>query len=129
MLMFVMILIIMVAVLLTLIILAQNPKGGGLSSQFGGSGSSSQMMGVKRTTDLLEKITWGFGIALVVLSLSSSFLIGTTTDTSGIVSPNVERAQERNVLPNLNTPAPGEGIGDSAVLDMESLTEEGDTAQ
>lgn len=129
MLTFVMTLIIIVAVLLTLIILAQNPKGGGLSSQFGGSGSSSQMMGVKRTTDLLEKVTWGFGIALVVLSLSSSFLIGTSTDSGGVISPNVERAQERNILPNLNTPAPGEGGGDSAILDMESLTEEGDTAQ
>jgi len=122
MLTFIMILIIIIAVLLVLIILAQNPKGGGLSSQFGGSGSSSQMMGVKRTTDLLEKITWGFGIALVVLTLSSSFLIGTTTDTSGLVSPNIERAQERNVLPNLNSPAPGSA--DSAALDIESLTEE-----
>jgi preprotein translocase subunit SecG len=96
MLTFIMFLIIIVAVLLTLIILAQNPKGGGLSSQFGGSGSSNQMMGVKRTTDLLEKITWGFGISLVVLSLSSSFLIGTAKEGGGIVSPNVERAQERN---------------------------------
>ena len=125
---FVITLIIIVAVLLVLIILAQNPKGGGLSSQFGGSGSSNQMMGVKRTTDLLEKITWGFGIALVVLTLSSNFLIDTTADSSSIVSPNIERAQERNVLPNLNTPAPGEGA-DNAVLDMESLTEEGDTTQ
>jgi preprotein translocase subunit SecG len=44
------------AILLVLVVLAQNSKGGGLSSQFGGSGSS-QLMGVKRTTDLLEKIT------------------------------------------------------------------------
>ncbi len=128
MLTFVMFLIIVVAVLLTLIILAQNPKGGGLSSQFGGSGSSSQMMGVKRTTDLLEKITWGFAIALVVLSLSSSFLIGTATQTGGIVSPNVERAQERNVLPNM-APAPGENSPEENVQDLENLTEEGDSVQ
>ena len=120
-------LIIIVAVLLVLIILAQNPKGGGLSSQFGGSGSSSQMMGVKRTTDLLEKITWGFGIALLALTLSSNFLIDTSASNSGIVSPNVERAQERNVLPNL--PAPGAGSADSAALDLESLGEESDSTQ
>lgn len=122
-------LIIIVAVLLVLVILAQNPKGGGLSSQFGGSGSSNQMMGVKRTTDLLEKITWGFGIALMVLTLSSNFLIGTNTDSSGVVSPNVERAQERNVLPNMNTPAPGEGTADTSMLDLESLPEAGDGDQ
>ena len=126
MLTFVMFLIIVVAILLTLIILAQNPKGGGLSSQFGGSGSSNQMMGVKRTTDLLEKITWGFAIALVVLSLSSSFLIGTATETGGIVSPNIERAQERNVLPNM---APTLGSPEENVQDLENLTEEGDSLQ
>jgi preprotein translocase subunit SecG len=128
MLTFIMFLIIVVAVLLTLIILAQNPKGGGLSSQFGGSGSSNQMMGVKRTTDLLEKITWGFGIALVVLSLSSSFLIGTATEGGGIVSPNVERAQERNVLPNL-APAPGQGATEGDIQDLENLTGEDDSVQ
>lgn len=124
---FVITLIIIVAVLLVLIILAQNPKGGGLSSQFGGSGSSNQMMGVKRTTDLLEKITWGFGIALVLLTLSSNFLIDTSAD-GGVLSPNIERAQERNVLPNM-APAPGDGAGDSAVMDLENLTEDEDTAQ
>ncbi|HBH22329.1 MAG TPA: preprotein translocase subunit SecG, partial [Cytophagales bacterium] len=44
------VLIVLIAVLMTLVVLAQNPKGGGLSSQFGGSGTS-QIMGVKRTTD------------------------------------------------------------------------------
>ena len=62
------------AILLVLIVLAQNSKGGGLSSQFGGSGSS-QLMGVKRTTDLLEKITWGFAITLVLLTLATNLII------------------------------------------------------
>src|SRR5690606_3210624 len=55
--------IIFLAVLLVLIILAQNSKGGGLSSQFGGSGASN-IIGVKKTGDLLEKLTWAFAIAL-----------------------------------------------------------------
>ena len=48
--------IIVLALLLILVVLAQNPKGGGLSSQFGGSGAS-QVMGVKKTGDFLEKAT------------------------------------------------------------------------
>jgi preprotein translocase subunit SecG len=66
---FLIVLILFVAVLLVLVVLAQNPKGGGLASNFGGAGSS-QLMGVKKTGDLLEKLTWGFVIALIVLALS-----------------------------------------------------------
>ena len=113
---------IVVAVLLILVVLSQNAKGGGLSSQFGGSGSSNQMIGVKRTTDLLEKLTWGFAIALIVLTLSSSFLIETQTSGNQIGSPNIDRAQERSVLPNMNTDVPSEdgGVTDtSSTFDLE----------
>ncbi len=96
----VIVLAIIVCILLVLVILAQNPKGGGLSSQFGGSGTS-QIMGVKKTTDLLERITWILGIALLALSLSTNFVISTNSE-SGIGSPNVERAQERAVTPNFS---------------------------
>jgi preprotein translocase subunit SecG len=65
---FLIILIIITCVLLVLVVLAQNPKGGGLASNFGGAGSS-QLMGVKKKGDLLERLTWGFAIALIVLSL------------------------------------------------------------
>lgn len=64
-------LIILICILLVLVILAQNSKGGGLSSQFGGS-AASNIMGVKKTGDLLEKLTWGFIVALVVLTLTTS---------------------------------------------------------
>ncbi|MGB3617436.1 MAG: preprotein translocase subunit SecG [Catalinimonas sp.] len=86
------VLIILLAVLLTLIVLAQNPKGGGLSSTFGGGGSS-QMMGVKRTNDLLEKLTWGFAIGIMVLTVSSGFIVNNNDTTSDAPSSvNVERA-------------------------------------
>lgn len=88
------------AILLVLVVLAQNSKGGGLSSQFGGSGSS-QLMGVKRTTDLLEKITWGLAIALVVLTLATNLIIQAPVSDS-FSSPNVDRAQERTVLPSID---------------------------
>lgn len=115
---------IVIAVLLILVVLSQNAKGGGLSSQFGGSGSSNQMIGVKRTTDLLEKLTWGFAIALIILTLSSSFLIDTQIQSGQIGSPNIDRAQERSVLPNVNTDIPQGDVADTATtFDLEELTE------
>ena len=66
-------LIILFCILLIIVVLAQNPKGGGLSSQFGGS-AASNIIGVKKTSELLEKLTWGFIAAIMVLALSSNML-------------------------------------------------------
>ncbi|WKN43818.1 preprotein translocase subunit SecG [Tunicatimonas pelagia] len=118
---FIITLTIIVAVLLVLVVLAQNSKGGGLSSQFGGSGSSTQMIGVKRTADFLEKATWALAIALMVLALSSSFLLDTQSSNAGFTSPNIESAQDRIAPPTLGTDIPA--AGDSAASDLEGLTE------
>jgi preprotein translocase subunit SecG len=64
---------IVICVLLIAVVLIQNPKGGGIGAGFGGS--TSQIMGVKRTTDFLEKSTWSLVIGLLVLSLASGFFI------------------------------------------------------
>lgn len=92
-------LILVISILLVLIILAQNSKGGGLSSQFGGS-STSQIIGVKRTGDLLEKLTWGMGIAILVLSLGANKMIDKRQLNQGTVSPNIEAAQQKNAIQN-----------------------------
>lgn len=63
---FISILILISAILLILIVLIQNSKGGGLASGFS---SSNQIMGVRKTTDFLEKATWTLAGALVVLSI------------------------------------------------------------
>ncbi len=84
-------LILVLAVFLILIVLAQNPKGGGLSSQFGGSGAS-QLMGVKKTGDFLEKATWAAAIAILALSLSTNFFMN-TENTGEPSSPNLENTQ------------------------------------
>ena len=100
------ILILLVCFLLALVVLAQNPKGGGISSQFSTGGAAS-MMGVKRTGDLLEKLTWGFAIGLVVLSLGSHML--TSTGGGPVRSVNQQRALETK-LPAPTAPgatAPG----------------------
>jgi len=60
------VIVIIVCVLLGLIVLIQNPKGGGLTSSFS---SQSQLMGVQKTGDFLEKGTWVLAISLMVLSL------------------------------------------------------------
>ena len=62
------ILIVIASILLTLIVLVQNSKGGGLSAGFS---SSNQIMGVRKTTDFLEKATWGLVITVVVLSVAA----------------------------------------------------------
>ncbi|MFZ1786242.1 MAG: preprotein translocase subunit SecG [Ferruginibacter sp.] len=67
------ILVIIASVILGMIVLIQNPKGGGLSSSFGGFGN--QIMGVKQTTDVLEKGTWLFaGIVGILCVLSPAFI-------------------------------------------------------
>jgi preprotein translocase subunit SecG len=69
---FLTILLLVVCALLILIVLVQNPKGGGLSSSFG---QGNSVMGVRKTTDFLEKATWTLAIALLVLSLLAGFTI------------------------------------------------------
>jgi preprotein translocase subunit SecG len=64
------ILIILACVLLTLIVLIQNPKGGGIAANFV---SPNQVMGVKRSTDVVEKATWILAGVLIGLSLMSNF--------------------------------------------------------
>lgn len=78
------------SVLLVLVVLAQNSKGGGLSSQFGGSGASN-LIGVKKTGDLLERLTWGFAIAIMVFSLATNF----TAPTTGTTDEILEKAKEQ----------------------------------
>lgn len=54
--------------------MVQNPKGGGLSSSFGGGGSQ-QLGGVKKTGDFLDKSTWVLATLLIVLILLSNVTI------------------------------------------------------
>ncbi|MEI8053224.1 MAG: preprotein translocase subunit SecG [Bacteroidota bacterium] len=67
------VLIIIASIILGLIVLIQNPKGGGLSGSFGGVGN--QLMGVKQTTDVLEKGTWVFAALVGILCLVSPAFI------------------------------------------------------
>jgi len=94
-------LIIVACVFLGLIILVQNPKGGGLASNVGGF--SNQLMGVKQTTDVLEKGTWVLSIVVGLLCLFSTLFVPHATVS------NV-RGQEKTTAPvQQQAPAPTPG--------------------
>ena len=95
--------IIFICVLLILVVLSQNSKGGGLSNQFGAG--SSNLIGVKRTGDLLEKMTWGLAIGLVVLSLSANMLVDKNAGGGPGRSATQQRASQQSAAPAA-APAP-----------------------
>lgn len=66
------ILIIVACILLIFVVLIQNPKGGGVASNFS---SSNQIMGVKRTSEAVEKATWILAVAVMVFALATNFFI------------------------------------------------------
>jgi len=101
----------LICFLLILVVLIQNSKGGGLASGVG-SGSAN-LIGVKKTGDLLENVTWGLAITLLVGCLATNFIIDRDGDGNKeeINSVNVERAQESGFAPQQQpaaAPAPEE---------------------
>jgi preprotein translocase subunit SecG len=113
------ILIIIAAFILGLIVLIQNPKGGGLAGNI--AGFSTQFMGVKQTTDVLEKGTWIFAGVIGILCLFSTFFIdingapassGEGPSTNPVNAPNPTTGQPKpggNVAPFTPTPQPVTG--------------------
>lgn len=99
------VLIFIVCILLILIVLVQNSKGGGLASNFQ---SSNQIMGVRKTTDFLEKATWTLAGALLVLSIMGSAFIprGQMTQEQSRVREQIETAVDPTQVPNFPTTAP-----------------------
>ena len=85
------ILIVIAAVLLILAVLIQNPKGGGLAANFS---SSNQIMGVARTNEFIEKVTWGLAIAILVLALLSNMAKPGDAIKSGnsVIQENIDNA-------------------------------------
>jgi preprotein translocase subunit SecG len=96
---------VVVCVLLGFIVLIQNPKGGGLSSNFS---SSSQLMGVQKTGDFLEKGTWILAIGLMILSLAINVAVkggATKSDNDAALHEASQKASKLSTQPG-NTTAP-----------------------
>ena len=97
MLTFIFIIIIVICLLLTLLVLIQNPKGG-IAANFV---APSQIMGVKKSTDVVEKATWVLAIALISLSLLSNFF-----RPDGASSESLNESRLKDAVPEVTAPAP-----------------------
>jgi len=87
----VVILSVLLSALLVLIILVQDGKSGGFSSNASGAAS---LMGVKKSTDILEQLSYGFIGAIMLVSVFAGIAIGPESDSeSGLTkSVNMEKA-------------------------------------
>lgn len=102
------ILIAFISVLLILVILVQNPKGGGLSSSFGGSQAANQVMGAANSGDMLEKITWGLASSLLALCLVTGvFFKGDGASES--VGEDINTTTTTTTVPSAPATIPGGG--------------------
>lgn len=91
------VLILIASVLLVLAVLVQSPKSG-MAANFG---ASNQVMGVRQTTDFLEKFTWGMAVAILVLSL----LATTAMDSHLVEQSNASAADANALIEKIATPA------------------------
>ena len=103
------VLILIASVLVILAVLVQNPKSG-MAANFG---ASNQVMGVRETTDFLEKFTWSMAVAIVVLSLIATVSMsrGTGSEANSAVSKDAKVLFERSLdadapaMPQVEIPA------------------------
>ncbi len=86
-------LILIASVLVILAVLVQNPKSG-MAANFG---ASNQVMGVRETTNFLEKFTWAMAIAIVVLSLAATLVMDRSkvAESNSAISKDAKVLQER----------------------------------
>ncbi len=92
------ILIVVASLMMIGIVLIQESKGGGLASNFS---SSNAIMGVRKTTDFIEKATWGLAIAMVVISVASAYVAPSATTDESVIE---KAATEGNITNPNNLP-------------------------
>jgi len=87
------VLIVLISILMIFIVLIQESKGGGLSSQFS---SSNQIMGVRKTTDFVEKLTWGLAAAMVIISIICAYTAPKATSDQSVLEQNATKTETTN---------------------------------
>ena len=92
------ILMLIASVLMCFIVLIQNSKGGGLAS---GYSSSNQIMGVRKTTDFLEKTTWGLAAFMVIMSVATAYVLPSASHEDSVI---MEQAQQEEATNPYNLP-------------------------
>lgn len=98
--------IVIASLLMIGIVLIQESKGGGLASNFS---SSNAIMGVRKTTDFVEKATWGLAASLVVFSIICAHLAPVSSTETSVM----EKAATETQTTNPNT-TPGFGASQQA---------------
>jgi preprotein translocase subunit SecG len=108
------ILIVIAAVLMIGIVLIQESKGGGLASNFA---TYNQIGGVRKTTDFIEKTTWGLAIAMVVISVACAYVAPQASANSSVMEgienpvttpnnlPGFGASQQKDAAPAQEAPA------------------------
>ena len=90
------ILIVIAALLMIGIVLIQESKGGGLASQFSGY---NQIGGVRKTTDFIEKTTWGLAAFMVIISVACAYVAPQATNNNSVMENYQAPATNPNNLP------------------------------
>ncbi len=86
-------LIILASILMVVIVVIQESKGGGLASNFS---SSNAIMGVRKTTDVIEKTTWGLAIVMVILSVVCAYVAPRATTDQSVLEKTATETQNTN---------------------------------
>lgn len=95
------VIVLIASVLMIGIVMIQESKGGGLASSFA---SSNSIMGVRKTTDIVEKATWGLAIAMVVFSVVSAYVAPKAVGAGSVMENAATQTQTTN-------PANTQGFG------------------
>ena len=94
---------VVVSILLAIIVLVQESKGGGLASSVAGANS---VLGVRKTTDFVEKATWTLAGLLVLFSVASSFFVQPATKNADDIVNDIKTTAPAPQLPGQPAPAP-----------------------
>lgn len=92
------VIIVLASLLLIVVVFIQNPKGGGLSSDFG---AAQQIGGVQKTNDFIDKATWGLAGVVAVLSIILTIMMSSGPSSSEIPQNTpTEQSPATPVAPN-----------------------------
>lgn len=87
------VLIVLASILMIAIVLIQESKGGGLASNFS---SSNSIMGVRKTTDVVEKATWGLAIAMVFFSIVCAHVAPKSATEQSVLEQSATKTETTN---------------------------------
>jgi len=114
------VLIVLVSILMVLIVLIQESKGGGLASNFS---STNSIMGVRKTTDIVEKMTWGLAIAMVVISVACAYVAPQATGESSVMEGATQEQTALPAMPGASKDAAAASAGkDAGAADAQKAT-------